>query len=738
MSDVSLSHFAQDAYKDYALYVLHDRALPRLIDGLKPVQRRLVFAMHQLHLDYKSKPKKSARTVGDVLGKFHPHSDQACYEALVNLSQPFTTRYPLLDGQGNFGSQDDPKSFAAMRYTEVKLSLYANLLLDELNEDVVPWQNNFDGTLTEPQYLPAQVPFLLLNGCSGIAVGMSCEIPSFNLSEVIDALILFLTKPKSSALDLTEVLKGPDFPTGGVLKATEQQLADYYSSSTGSFILEGRYKQEGKKIVITQLPYTLSTSRLIEQIQQLAQKKHIVGLTDLLDLSDHLNPVSLECHFKTQADCLRGLAVLLSKTDLRRTYRSYFNILNQHNVPGGMSLISFLASWIEQRREIVLAQFQRRMRLITQRLHIINALACVYDDMEEVIRIIRFEDHPWQVIAKRFDLDQVQIDALRLLRLSQLTKLNAQGLHEEKKDLEEEKVQVFAVIQSPTKLKNTIKKQLLGIKKGYSDPRRTQIVTPDYEQVDSLAQVQNQEEVIKSTPIIVILTQMGWIKAIKCDDDLKEENIDVQEYTKNLRSSDKIRCLIVTNTKNKIALWDDQGRVYGLECHKIPTTRFGEHLNNFINAPSGHSITNLTPQALLLVLTSNHLTMKVDLSSIALTTRGTKVIDFDAGASLAHLKSISSPYLLVQAEKAIGVLNLDDIPLRKKGKGVLLVHRSTPAIKSLEAFYDTSKVILKKTRGKGLEKSFEDLLIKRSGKLKAVPATYASANINVIHRESGR
>ena len=456
MSDISLSDFAQEAYKDYALYVLHDRALPRLIDGLKPVQRRLVFAMHQLHLDYKSKPKKSARTVGDVLGKFHPHSDQACYEALVNLSQPFTTRYPLLDGQGNFGSQDDPKSFAAMRYTEVKLSIYANLFLEELNDDVVPWQSNFDGTLKEPQILPAQLPFLLLNGCSGIAVGMSCEIPSFNLSEVVDSLVLFLTHPKANATDLVEVLKGPDFPTGGVLKCTTDQLAQYYSSTTGTFTLEGKYTKDSKKIIISQLPYTLSTSRLIEQIQQLAQKKDLPGLTDIIDSSDHLQPVSLECHFKTESDCLHGLNVLLNKTDLRRTYRSYFNILDHRNIPGGMSIVQFIQHWIEVRKQIVLAQFKRRMRLINERLHILNALACVYNDMDQVIQIIRFEDEPWDVIAKRYDLDKQQIDALRALKLSQLTKINSQALLDEKQALEEEKVKVYAVIQSPTKLKNTI------------------------------------------------------------------------------------------------------------------------------------------------------------------------------------------------------------------------------------------------------------------------------------------
>ena len=271
--DVSLSQFAQEAYKDYALYVLHDRALPGLIDGLKPVQRRLIYTMSLLHLDYQSKPKKSVRTVGDVLGKFHPHSDQACYEALVHLSQPFTTRYPLLHGQGNFGSQDDPKSFAAMRYTEVKLSFYAPLLLNQLNEDIVPWQTNFDGTLSEPQVLPAQLPFLLLNGCSGIAVGMSCEIPPFNLVEVIDALLLLIALPKASVEDLIDVLPAPDFPAGGVIKATELELKNLFSTNTSSFIIEGRYTLEGKTLIIEQLPYGLSTSRLIEQIQQLIQKK---------------------------------------------------------------------------------------------------------------------------------------------------------------------------------------------------------------------------------------------------------------------------------------------------------------------------------------------------------------------------------------------------------------------------------------------------------------------------------
>lgn len=729
MTDISLTTFAQDAYKDYALYVLHDRALPRLIDGLKPVQRRLVFAMHQLHLDYKSKPKKSARTVGDVLGKFHPHSDQACYEALVNLSQPFTTRYPLLDGQGNFGSQDDPKSFAAMRYTEVKLSLYANLLLDELNDDVVPWQSNFDGTLKEPQCLPAQIPFLLANGCSGIAVGMSCEIPPFNIGEIIDALVMLLKNPKTSASDILEVLPGPDFPTGGVLKFSPEQILSFYECSQGSFILEGKYELDNKKIMITQLPYTVSTSRLIEQIQQLAQKKEIAGLVDLLDLSDHSQPVALECHFKTAADCIKGLKCLLHKTDLRRTYRSYFNILDENNVPGSMSLMDFLLKWLNVRKDVVLAQFKRRFRLIEERLHIINALSCIYSDLEQVIKIIRFDDDPWGTIASRYDLDETQIEALRKLRLSQLTKLNAISLSEEKETLDKEKIETYAVIQSPTKLKNFIKKQLISIKNAYADTRRTQLEALDFEQASELKNYVERPAVIKSVPLEIMITKMGWIKAFKTD------GTEKNEYSKSLRSSDEVIDVISCLSTDPIALWDDKGRVYSLQAHNIPTTRFGEHLNSFISLPSGNHITFMTKVMSTLVITSELLTMRVNLESLALSNRGVKVVELDSSHQITHVHPLVSPYIFVAHGQGHAVLALEDIPLRKKGRGVLLVDRKTPPLEVVQDFYDTSSISLKKPRHKVFDKSFEELLIKRGGKLKKIPSKYFGVPAQVHHKD---
>jgi topoisomerase-4 subunit A len=719
--DVSLSQFAQEAYKDYALYVLHDRALPGLIDGLKPVQRRLIYTMSLLHLDYQSKPKKSVRTVGDVLGKFHPHSDQACYEALVHLSQPFTTRYPLLHGQGNFGSQDDPKSFAAMRYTEVKLSFYASLLLNQLNEDIVPWQTNFDGTLSEPQVLPAQLPFLLLNGCSGIAVGMSCEIPSFNLVEVIDALLLLIALPKASVDDLIDVLPAPDFPAGGVIKATELELKNLFSTNTSSFIIEGRYVLEGKTLIIEQLPYGLSTSRLIEQIQQLIQKKDLIALSDLQDLSDHSQPVSLKCVFKTENDALKGLKVLLLKTDLRKTYRVYFNILNEHGIPSGMSIHEFLLTWIELRKSMMLKQYQRQMRLIDLRLHVINALGCVYQDIEKVIQIIRFEDDPWNIIAKKYELDQDQIEALKKLRLSQLTKLNAQELAIEKERLDQEKVVIYGLIHSPTKLKNALKKELTTLKKVYGDKRRTKILPASQEQVVALTHFKEKAAPVKNISLKIMITQMGWIKAFKAE---SEEEIDT---AKSLRAGDSVVSILSCLSTEQLALWDNCGRVYLLKAHLIATSRFGEHVGSFISLPSGHEVIFMTLLQPVLVVTKNFLSMRVPVQDLGLSSRGIKVINLGQDDTLSHIHPIDSSYILVQSKDAMGVVVLDEISLQKKGKGVLLIDRKSNDIEKIDNFKDTFTVLLKKSRGKALERSFEDLLVKRGGKLKKIPSTHLSA-----------
>lgn len=715
MSDISLSNFTQEAYRDYALYVLHDRALPRLIDGLKPVQRRLVYAMSQLHLDYKAKPKKSARTVGDVLGKFHPHSDQACYEALVNLSQDFTTRYPLLWGQGNFGSLDDPKSFAAMRYTEVKLSLYANLLLEELNDEVVPWQSNFDGTLKEPLHLPAQLPILLANGCSGIAVGMSCEIPPFNIGEIIQALLLLLKAPQSSTQSLVEVLPGPDFPTGGLLKSSSESMAQFYESSQGSFIIEGLFEHQGKKITITQLPYMVNTSRLIEQIQQLAQKKILTGLSDLIDMSDHEQPVCLECHFKSVQDATKGIACLLEKTDLRRTYRAYFNILDENNIPGSLSLKEFLTRWLKCRQDIVLKQYQRRLRLIKERLHILNALFCIYLDLEAVIGIIRYDDNPWQTLAQRYDLDQVQIDALKQLRLSQLTKLNHEQLSGEKEALEQESIETFSVISSATKLKNTIAKQLRSLAKVYADLRRTKIVREDFEQIAPEMIVSLSPQVVKEYPLKIMITQMGWAKALKAESHL---NIDWQS---SLRASDSIIAELSAISTQDIILFDDKGRLYSLPAHTIVSSRFGEHIANTISLPSGHQIVHMSHKAQVIIITSDLLTMKLDLEKLELSSRGAKVIDLNPGQELSFVVPLDAPYVMLHTEQSLGVIAVDDIPWRRKGKGVALISKQSTPIQKAYCVRETVRVAWKKPRHKTVEKSFVDLLIKRSGKLKKIP-----------------
>ena len=453
----SVADFVEAAYLEYSMYVILDRALPQLTDGMKPVQRRIIYAMSELGLATQAKYKKSARTVGDVIGKFHPHGDAAAYEAMVLMAQTFSYRYPLIDGQGNWGSQDDPKSFAAMRYTESKLTAYASLLLDELTAGTVDWQPNFDGSLQEPKCFPARLPNILLNGAMGIAVGMSTDIPSHNLNEVADACIALLRNPNMNVAELMSHIKAPDYPAGGEIIASQAILQEIYETGTGGFKLRAKWHQEGQNIIITQLPYQVSSTKVLEQIAQLIRQKKVTVVNDLIDESDHDHPVRIVLVLQSKrVPVIALLKFLFAKTDLERNCRVNLNVIRTSGKPQVLDLRSLLTEWIGFRKTTVCRRLQTRLGHVLDRLHILNALLTIYLNIDEVIRIIRFEDHPKQQLMQRFSIDDVQAEAILNLRLKYLAKLEYIKLQTEQEALLKEQKNIEDILNSPAKLRDLL------------------------------------------------------------------------------------------------------------------------------------------------------------------------------------------------------------------------------------------------------------------------------------------
>ncbi|NBV28077.1 DNA topoisomerase IV subunit A [bacterium] len=721
IKDATLSSYTQEAYRDYAMYVLLDRALPRLGDGFKPVQRRIVYAMHELGLSATSKPKKSARTIGDVLGKYHPHSDQACYEALVGLAQGFSTRYPIIEGQGNFGSLDDPKSFAAMRYTEVRLSNYAQLLLDELTSSNVPWQLNFDGTCSEPIVLPAKVPFLLLNGCSGIAVGMSTEIPPHNLEELIQALIYTIDHTQPDLDALLEIMPGPDFPTGGIIRATALELKEFYEKGKGSFVVQAHITQDDKTLIIHQIPYYTTVSRIIEQLQQINSVKTITAPFELIDESDERNPVHLVLHFKSAAVASASLALLYEKTELQRTYRCYFNGLNADNVPTCFSLVTYLKEWLVFRTDCLRKQFIERTQSIERRIKIIHACMVVFQNLKQILQIIQDEDEPWAEIAGRFDLDQEQIDALAALRLRQLTKLSYVELKKELEDLLEEQENLHTLLGSSTKLKNYIKNQLKTIIKGFSDKRRTQILPHEEKKVLYFAETKKEE--IK--PLTVFLSELGWIKTAK--------GHALPHDHASFRQGDQLRASQECYSNQNCAFIDNKGRFYALTAELLPSSRFGEHASTVFNIPSGHQVMScLSLEHSIFILTNKGFGFILETHDLALNKRGKNIVKLEADETLIWVCNLKGPYiLLMNDDKKIGILRVSDIPIRRSGRGLQLV-KQAHFIK-IQSLNDTSIIEAELIDGKKVTLDKKDFMISRGNMLKKLPRKAADlSNLNIL------
>lgn len=572
-----LKTFTEKAYLDYSMYVILDRALPHIGDGLKPVQRRIVYAMSELGLSAGQKHKKAARTVGDVIGKFHPHGDSACYEAMVLMAQPFSYRYPVVDGQGNWGSSDDPKSFAAMRYTEARLMPYADVLLRELGQGTVDWQPNFDGTLEEPVVLPARLPNVLLNGTTGIAVGMATDIPPHNLREVASACIHLLEDPKATVRALCEHIKGPDFPTGAEIITPKNEIRQLYESGNGAIRMRAVYTREDGDIVITALPYQVSGAKVLEQIATQMRNKKLPMVEDLRDESDHENPIRLVIVPRSnRVDAAGLMAHLFATTDLERSYRVNLNVIGLDGRPKVHGLKDLLSEWLVFRETTVTRRLQWRLEKVEKRLHILDGLLIAYLNIDEVIRIIRTEDEPKPVLMKRFKLTDLQAEAILELKLRHLAKLEEMKIRGEQEDLAKERDALQKILGSKKMLRAMIKKELLDVAKQHGDDRRSILVERE------AAQAMDETALIPNEPVTVILSKRGWVRSAKGHD------IDPSGLT--FKTGDGFLMAARGRSNQQAVFLDSTGRTYSLPAHSLPTARgHGDPLSGKLNPPDAAS-----------------------------------------------------------------------------------------------------------------------------------------------------
>lgn len=570
-----LHQFTRKAYLDYSMYVILDRALPSLADGLKPVQRRIIYAMSELGLKNTAKYKKSARTVGDVLGKYHPHGDSACYEAMVLMAQPFSYRYPLVDGQGNWGSIDDPKSFAAMRYTESRLSPYAEALLSELGQGTVEWVPNFDGTMTEPALLPAQVPNVLLNGSMGIAVGMSTDIPPHNLKEVVDACLHLLKSPNATLDKIHSLVKGPDYPGGAEVISPSADIRKIYQTGNGSIKARATYDVEEGEVVITALPYQVSGAKILEQIAAQMQSKKLVMVSDLRDESDHENPVRLVITPRSnRVDIEQLMGHLFATTDLERNYRVNLNMIGLDGRPQVKGLIQILTEWLEFRTETIRMRLRHRLNKVLARLHILDGLMIAFLNIDEVIRIIRYEDDPKAELMAKFMLSAEQADAILDLKLRHLAKLEEMRIRAEQEELAAERDTLQAILGDEALLRDKVAEELKAAKEKFGDERRTLIVER------ASAQALDESDMVPAESVTVVLSKLGWVRCAK--------GADIDGASLQYKAGDAFLYAASGRSNQPTIFVDSTGRTYTYATHKLPSARGqGEPLTGHFNPPAG-------------------------------------------------------------------------------------------------------------------------------------------------------
>ncbi|CAH8198938.1 DNA topoisomerase IV subunit A [Vibrio aestuarianus] len=578
VEQLPLRKFTEDAYLNYSMYVIMDRALPYIGDGLKPVQRRIIYAMSELGLSAAAKYKKSARTVGDVLGKYHPHGDSACYEAMVLMAQPFSYRYPLVDGQGNWGAPDDPKSFAAMRYTEAKLSKFAEVLLGELGQGNVDWQPNFDGTMKEPQMLPARLPHILLNGVTGIAVGMATDIPPHNVREIAEATIHLIDHPGAELPDVMQYVQGPDYPTEAEIISPKADLDKIYRSGRGSVKMRAVWHKEGADIVITALPHQVSGAKLLEQIANQMRAKKLPMVEDLRDESDHENPTRIVIVPRSnRVDCDLLMSHLFASTDLEKSFRVNLNMIGLDNRPQVKGLVQVLSEWIEFRRTTVRRRLQYRLDKVMARLHILEGLLAAYLNIDEVIEIIRTEDEPRPVLMSRFNISEIQADAILDIKLRNLAKLEEFKIRAEQDELEKEREKLEQLLGSERRLNTLLKKEIKADADKYGDDRRSPLV----ERAE--AKALTERDLVPSEAITVVLSEKGWVRHAKGHD------VDCQGL--NYKSGDQYLAHACGKSNQQAVFLGSDGRSYSLESHSLPSARSqGEPITGRLNITEGSSI----------------------------------------------------------------------------------------------------------------------------------------------------
>ena len=661
---VPLAEFSEKAYLDYSMYVILDRALPHIGDGLKPVQRRIVYAMSDLGMSASSKPKKAARAVGDVIGKFHPHGDSACYEAMVHMAQPFACRHPIVDGHGNWGSQDDPKSFAAMRYTEARLTRYAQVLLAELDQGTVDWAPNFDGTLREPTLLPAKLPNLLLNGTSGIAVGMSTDVPPHNLREVAAALIGLLDHPETTTGQLMRHIKGPDFPTGGVLISPPADIAAIYRTGTGGLKLRARHEVQDGDIVITELPFQVSGAKVLEQIAAQMRAKKLPMMEDLRDESDHENPTRLVLVPRSsRVDIEPLMGHLFATTDLQRTVRVNINVIGLDGLPAVFGLKGLLGAWLKFRTDTVKRRLHHRLERVTQRLHILNGLLTAYLNIDEVIEIIRTEDKPKPVLMARFQLSDAQAEAVLELRLRHLARLEEVRIRGEQTTLAEQRAALEEILGSRDRLTTLIKDELSALAKEHGDPRRTRVEEQD------AAQVISESDLVASGPVTVVLSEHGWVRAAK--------GHEVDPTALNYRSGDGFLAAVKGRSNQLAVFLDSTGRAYSLPAHTLHSARGqGEPLSGRLNPPDGSSFKTVLigdPEDRWVLATTAGYGFVVKLSDLHSRTKaGKAVLSVPGGGDVLPAVKIEPEQEYLAAVSSDGRLLaflLDELPELARGRG---------------------------------------------------------------------
>lgn len=668
--EISLLEYTERAYLDYSMYVINDRALPFIGDGLKPVQRRIIYAMSQLGINFQSKHSKSARTVGDVIGKFHPHGEPACYESMVHMAQPFSFRYPLVDGQGNWGAPDDPKSFAASRYTEARLSRWTPLLLSELNQGTVDMVPNFDGSLDEPVFLPARVPFFLLNGATGIAVGMATDILPHNLREVVNACVMLLEKKTTDLDSLLEVIQGPDLPTGGVITTPPDEIKRIYEKGNGTLKGRARYSLErgsygSSEVVITELPYQSSPSKISGQIASQIVAKKLPMVLDIRDESDHENPTRLVLVLRSnRVDVDRLMSHLFASTDLERTYRFNLNLIGLDRRPQVKSIRDGLLEWIEFRRQTVRRRLEYRLDYIARRLRILDGMLIAFANLDDVIQIIRQEDQPKNVLMRRFELTDEQADAILDLRLRQLARLEEDRLRADQSELADERDKLVQTLGSQQRMNTLIKRELKEVVEEYGDDRRTEFIE------GSEATAFTDDELTTNEPITVVLSEKGWVRGAK--------GHDLDPITLPYRSGDDYLAHLAMRTNEMCSFLASDGKVYSVIGRNLPSARGqGEPLSGRFNLEPDTRLIGMFSGSAgnLLLVNDKGIGFSAPIAGLVATTRnGKQVMTLDRGCvPLVPRQMLSKGVVaLVTSNGKLLVLDIGDIPVRSRGKGVKL------------------------------------------------------------------